>query len=65
MWRKNNGGFYYSGLAFFLHRPGVKKEYPEKQNFRVKKNGVKIMHVKNEVSEVTNEFRRSRLQIPT
>ena len=29
MWLKNNGGFYYSGLAFFLHRPGVKKEYPE------------------------------------
>jgi len=28
-WRKKNGGFNYSGLAFFLHRPGVKKEYPE------------------------------------
>ena len=29
MWRKNNGGFHYSGLVFFLRQPGVKKEYPE------------------------------------
>ena len=28
-WRKKNAGFNYSGLAFFLHLPGVKKEYPE------------------------------------
>ena len=29
MWRKKNGGFYYSEFTFLLRQPGVKKENPE------------------------------------
>ena len=29
IWRKKNGGFYYSEFTFLLRQPGVKKENPE------------------------------------